>query len=53
MANQPGDTLGPNQVQDVDVPRVVETRYNDTVDAGDGTLYQRIDGKFVAVEDVL
>lgn len=37
-------------VQDVDVPRILKTSFNDTVDAGHGELFARIDGEFVKVD---
>lgn len=40
------------RIQEVDVPRVVQTRYNDTVDAGSGELWERVGGEFVAVDSI-
>lgn len=48
----PNGTTEIEYVQDVEVPRVVRTKFNDTVDAGSGTLFERVDGRFVAVDRI-
>ncbi|WP_455448769.1 hypothetical protein [Natrinema thermotolerans] len=42
----------PKDLSGVDVPRVIWTTFNDTVDAGAGNLHERIGDRFIQVENV-